>query len=102
MALMDAAAQRSLASALTWSEICELYPNQHVCLIDVVKSEPQALELITARVVGHGRSLRVALEEARRKGVYDIVLRFTGTTRVPTRPRLVLDDETRDAIRYRR
>ena len=90
---------------ITWAEICERYPDQHVCLVDVDRIHPRGLEFRTARVIGHGNTFREAADHARqwRDRFLEIAFRFTGRSKSPlVRPTLILDDETRDAIRYRR
>ena len=93
----------SISEPLTWAEICERYPDQHVCLAEIERIH--ALDFRTARVVGHGKTRRDALDQARpwRDGVAEIGFRFTGRSRAPlVRPSLILDDETRNFLRYRR
>ena len=104
---MDAAEQMAprMTEPLTWVEICDRYPDQHVCLVEIDRVLPRGLDFRTARVVGHGISRQEALDQARpwRDGTAEIGFRFTGRTNVSyVRPALILDDETRDAIRYRR
>lgn len=52
---MDAAEQlvSDAAEPLTWAEICARYPDQYVCLVDIVHPRLRSPEIITARVVGH-------------------------------------------------
>lgn len=99
----------SISEPLTWAEICEAYPDQWVCLVEIDHIHPRGFDFRTARVVGHGKTRREPLEQAAAFEVtydvmYDVIGHyFTGriALRAP-RPTLVLDDETRDAFRYRR
>jgi len=104
---MEAAAELapSISEPMTWAEICERYPGQQVCLVEIDRIHPRGLEFRTARLVGHGETRHEAFEQARvwRDRYTELGCRFTGQTRLPlVRPSLILDDETRDAIRYRR
>ena len=107
MKQMSAAEKIALAISdpLTWAEICERYPDQQVCLVEIDRIHPRSLDFRTARVVGHGETRHEAFAQARawRDRYMELGCRFTGQTRLPlVRPSLILDDETRDAIRYRR
>lgn len=59
---MDAAEQLGPGTTepLPWAEICERYPDQFVCLIDVVTVEPWSPAIASARVAGHGSTRRDA------------------------------------------
>jgi hypothetical protein len=95
----------TLSEPLTWAEICERYPDQQVCLVEIDRLYPRSFEFRTARVAGHGKTRREAFEQVgpwwghhAESGRY-----FTGQSNAPLRrPALVLDDETRDALRHRR
>jgi hypothetical protein len=51
----------TITKPVRWAEICDRYPDQWVCLVDV---EHQTDGLIrSAQVVGHHRSLRAALQQ---------------------------------------
>lgn len=39
---------------LPWAEICARYPDQYVCLLDVVPVERWSPAIATGRVAGHG------------------------------------------------
>jgi hypothetical protein len=101
---MNAAAQIAPdeTEPLPWREICARYPDQFVCLVDVVGVEPRSPEIATARVVGHGSTHDAAFEPIR-----DLpeqfplcTIRFTGICREPLiRPCLVLDDEDLEPLR---
>lgn len=53
---MDAAEQSASLETepLPWAEICARYPDQYVCLVDIVHPPLRSPEIISARVVGHG------------------------------------------------
>jgi len=95
----------AISDPLTWAEICERYPDQQVCLVEIDRIHPRGLDFRTARVVGHGKTRYEAFEQGRawRDRYTELGCRFTGRARLSlVRPSLVLDDEPRDAIRYRR
>lgn len=90
---------------LTWAEICERYPDQQVCLVEIDRIHPRGLDFRTARVVGHGKTRREAFEQSHawRDRYPELGFRFTGQAKTPlVRPSWILDDEARNAIRYRR
>lgn len=80
---------------LTWAEICARYPDQFVCLVDVVPVEPRSPEIRTARIVGCGPTRRAAFDpirDTRKYSRWSVV--FTGECTKPLRrPTLILDDE---------
>lgn len=94
---MDTAAQLPPIETepLTWVEICALYPDQFVCLVDVRPVEPRSPEIRTARIVGYGPTRRAAFDpirDTRKYSRWSIV--FTGECTKPLRrPTLILDDE---------
>lgn len=97
--------EEPLPPARSWAEICAHYPDQHVYMVDVVRVAPSHLDILGARVLGAGASWQAALEQARLRWQPDQVLarRHTGRPTEPlSRPTLVLDDETRNALRPRR
>jgi hypothetical protein len=85
---MDAAEQIvpavELSELLPWAEICARYPDQYVCLVDVMKIEPHSPTIATAKVAGHGQTRRDA------SAIIRSDLRYTAWTVVftgkPTRP----------------
>ena len=89
----------SLPEPLTWADICQRYPKQQLCLVDVDYTDPEEREIRTARVIGHGDSMDTAFEQARLFA--DRFEHFTFyATRPwhrlqPLRPQLVMDDELR-------
>jgi hypothetical protein len=93
-----------ISEPLTWAEICARYPDEWVCLVEIDYIHPNGLEFRTARVIGHGKTRRAPIEQARPwRPHYDLIGHyFTGCITVrPPRPSIILDDETRDAFRYR-
>jgi len=94
-----------ISEPLTWAEICARHPDEWVCIVEIDRVDPNGFEFRTARIVGHGKTSRAPVEQAMAwRDHYDLIGHyFTGrvTMRTP-RPSLILDDETRDAIRYRR
>jgi len=54
-----------LPEPMTWGEICERYPSQWVCVVDMDRLTPTSSEFRTARVVGHGATRREPLDQAR-------------------------------------
>jgi hypothetical protein len=104
---MDAAENLApeISEPLTWTEICARYPDEHVCLVEIDHVHPNGFEFRTARVVGHGKARRAPFDQARPwRAHYQVIGHyFTGRVTVrPPFPSFILDDETRDAIRYRR
>jgi hypothetical protein len=87
---------------LSWVQICARYPDQFVCLVEIVRVELRSPEIKTARVVGHGPTHDAAFEP-----ICDLneryprcAVRFTGTCTEPLiRPSLVIDDETLELLR---
>lgn len=97
-ATMNATAQIApdLTEPLSWREICARYPDQYVCLVDIVDEEPGSLVIATARVVGYGSTHDAAFEPIRElPNPFPLcAIRFTGVSRTPLiRPWLILDDD---------
>jgi len=94
----------TITEPLTWSQICEFYPNEWVCLVEIDRIHPWGFDFRTARVVGHGKTRAEPFVQAgpwwdryEMMGHY-----FTGRiAERPLRPQVILDNETRDAFRYR-
>ena len=63
---MDAAQQpaNDVPETLSWVEICERYPDQWVCLVEIDEINDTDFDFRTARVVGHGKSRRESLDQA--------------------------------------
>ena len=90
------------AGPLKWAEICTRYPDQFVCLVDVVRPPLRSPEIIAARVVGHGTTHDAAFEPIRDLDqLYPrFTIRYTGVCTEPLiRPSLVIDDETLELLR---
>lgn len=97
-ASMTAAAQIAPdeTDLLPWVEICARFPDQFVCLVDIVGVEPGSPVIATARVVGHGSTSDAAFEPIRElpEQFPLCTVRFTGISRTPLiRPWLILDDD---------
>lgn len=63
---MDAAEQLTplISDALTWAQICEQYPQQWVCVVEIQWDDPRMFHFRGARVVGHGVTRREPLVQA--------------------------------------
>jgi hypothetical protein len=55
----------TISEPLTWTQICERYPDEWVCLVEIEWLHPRNFEFRTARVVGHGKTRRAPFEQAR-------------------------------------
>ena len=105
---MNAAEQLApaITEPLTWAEMCERYPDEWVCVVDIDYDHPRVFDFRTARAVGHSKTKREALSHARPWwNHYKLIgCYFTGhlAVRPLLRPSIILDDETRDAFRYQR
>lgn len=55
----------TISEPMTWTAICERYPDQFVCLVEIEWMHPRDFEFRTARVIGHGKTRREPLEHAR-------------------------------------
>jgi hypothetical protein len=94
-----------LSEPLTWAEICEQYPDQHVFLVEVVRQDSFDPDFTTARVAGCGSSWSESMRQATAQQLSGAVYehRFTGRELViRLLPRIILDDETRDALQLHR
>jgi hypothetical protein len=81
---------------LSWAEICTRYPDQYVCLVDIVHPPLRNPEIVTARVVGHGATDDEAFEPIRDLGAQypRFAVRFTGESTLPLiRPAFVFDEK---------
>ena len=47
-----------ISEPLTWNEICERYPDEWVCLVEIDRPDDNNFAFRTARVVGHGKHPR--------------------------------------------
>lgn len=95
-----------ISETLTWRQICERYPDQWVCVVEVARASPNAFEILAARVIGHGKTRRAPFEQARAwHATYELIGHYyTGKLKppVPRYPRIVMTDEIRDLVRSRR
>src|SRR5512132_216679 len=96
-----------ISEPLTWAEICARYPDEWVCLVETDYIHTNGPEIRTARVISHGKTLGTSTEQAFlwREHYDPIEFAYTGRSTgrlLPPRPRLILDEETRDLLRYRR
>lgn len=55
----------AISEPLTWAAICERYPDQWVCLVEIDRIHPNDFAFRTARVIGHGQSRGEPLDQAR-------------------------------------
>ena len=106
-------AANEIAEWLTWDQICERYPDQFVCLIDV-DWVPQSADVRTARVglqrVTNGKATHwlgdlTAFERISDEMYGDVehFVRFTGPPlEIIMRPRVIVDDELRELLHPRR
>jgi hypothetical protein len=53
-----------ITEPLTWEQICDRYPNEWVCLVEIDKINDTDFDFRTARVVGHGKTRRAPLAQA--------------------------------------
>jgi len=87
---------------LPWAEICARYPDQYVCLVDVVHPPLRSPEIISARVVGHGATDDEAFEPIRDLATQypRFAVRFTGESTVAlVRPSFIFDEEDLELLR---
>jgi hypothetical protein len=54
-----------ISEPLTWQQICERYPDEWVCLVEMDRPEEHNFAFRTARVVGHGKHRREPFLQAR-------------------------------------
>jgi hypothetical protein len=55
----------TISEPLTWEQICERYKEEWVCLVEIDRIHPNNFHFRTARVVGHGKTRREPLVQAR-------------------------------------
>lgn len=74
-----------ISEALTWSQICERYPDEWVCVVEIEHCAGIAA-FHHARVVGHGKGARDPMAQARpwREHYRSIGHFFTGVVRGST------------------
>jgi len=54
-----------ISEPLTWDEICDRYPNEWVCLVEIDEINDTDFDFRTARVVGHGKTRIAPYNQAR-------------------------------------
>lgn len=54
-----------ISEPLTWDQICDRYPNEWVCLVEIDEINDTDFEFRTARVVGHGKTRIAPFDQAR-------------------------------------
>lgn len=79
-----------ISDPLTWEQICERYPDEWVCLVEIDRIVDNNFAFRTARVVGHGKHPRDPIVQARafRDQYMGMGHYFTGRVRTPL-PRLL-------------
>lgn len=72
-----------ISEPLTWEQICDRYPDEWVCLVEVDYLDDHNFAFRTGRVVGHGRDPRDPYVQARPfKAQYECMSHyFTGRIR---------------------
>jgi hypothetical protein len=97
---------RSLSEPLTWAEICEQYPDEWVCVVEIEREGPNDVAIRSARIVGHGKTKKESLDQVNVWwATYPVIGHFfTGTIKppLPRFPRVVMTDEIRELVRNRR
>jgi hypothetical protein len=68
MALPQPNPRPFISEPLTWEQICDRYPDQWVCLVEVDHLNDRDFEFYTGRVVGHGATRKEPLEQAKAFG----------------------------------
>lgn len=95
-----------ISEPLTWDQICERYPDQHVMLVDIEWIGQHTYAPRSARVVAAGVTADEASEraEARISAETERCVRFTGPPEevVMFFHHVVVDDELRDDLHARR
>ena len=54
-----------ISEPLTWEQICDRYPNEWVCLVEIDEINDTDFDFRTARVVGHGKTRKAPYDQAR-------------------------------------
>lgn len=98
---MDAAerfAPQAAGQPLSWSRICEQYPNEWVLLLDVEEAADGSIR--SGCLIGHDRSMKQLLLQIGPSQPNTVILH---TSERPLRfPRIEMTDEIRDIVRPRR
>src|SRR5262245_34415096 len=81
-----------ISEPLTWAEICKRYPEQWVILVEFDRIDPSRFAFRTARVVGHSKQRRDAIEQARPwwRMYEELGQEYTGPEQAPSIPRCVV------------
>lgn len=89
MALPQLAQTPFISEPLTWEQICDRYPDEWVCLVEIDRPVEHNFAFRTARVVGHGKHPRDPFVQARpfNQRYESMGHYFTGRIRTPL-PRL--------------
>ncbi len=96
--------ESAISDTLSWAEICERHPDEWVCLVEIEHARPGDAKIVSARVVGHGKTKREPVEQAQLWWArYSTIGHFyTGTLGAPPPViRVSVEDETRDILRGR-
>jgi hypothetical protein len=96
--------ESAISGTLSWGQICERHPDEWVCLVEIEHAGPNDVEIVSARVVGHGKTKREPVEQAKVWWTrYSTIGHFyTGTLRAPSPIiRVIVEDEIRDDLRRR-
>ena len=94
--------EAEISDTLTWAQICERHPDEWVCLVEIEHTRPNDAKIVSARVVGHGKTKRDPVEQAKSWWTrYSTIGHFyTGTLRAPRSIlRVIVEDEARDLLR---
>jgi hypothetical protein len=77
-----------MSEPLTWKEICKCYPDEWVCLVEFDRIDPGCFAFRTARVVGHSKQRRDAIEQARPwwRKYEELGQEYTGEVDAPSIP----------------
>ncbi|HWO18419.1 MAG TPA: hypothetical protein VNO30_06570 [Kofleriaceae bacterium] len=95
---MSAQSLAATSSALSWAEICQQYPNEWVCLLDIDHELDGSIR--SALLISHDRSIVAALD---RLGTSKPDTTVVHTWGHPLQtPRIEIVNESRDLVRSRR
>lgn len=83
-----------VAAPLSWAEICEMYPKEWVCLLDIAHELDGSIR--SARVVSHDRSIERALDQVDPPDPDTTVVHTSGHPLWT--PRIEIVDESRDIV----
>jgi hypothetical protein len=79
-----------LSKPMTWGEICEMYPDEWVALVEIDWVNDRDFDFRSARVAGHGKGRREPMIQAQPlwERYEEIGHYFTGRVRAPLAPLL--------------